>query len=125
MIHHIEILIAEDEEHIAKLVAFKLSKEGFGITVARNGQEALDRLATRAWSLIILDVMMPVLDGWQVLKAIRQSDSLSTVPILMLTAKGDKKDMANAAELGATRFLKKPFDPAELAEVVREMVTKK
>lgn len=121
MTNTIEILLAEDEEHIAKLVAFKLSKEGFAVTIARNGQEAIDRLREKPWKLFILDVMMPYKDGWQVLREIQASPELKAIPILMLTAKTYQKDMANAAELGATQFLKKPFDPTELATTVRRM----
>jgi DNA-binding response OmpR family regulator len=116
------ILLAEDEEHIAKLVAFKLTKEGFTVTHARNGQEAIQLLPSRPWGLIILDVMMPVVHGWQVLKHIRARPEFARVPVLMLTAKNAQQDLANAAELGATQFLKKPFEPANLASVVRKLV---
>ena len=116
-----KILFAEDEEHIAKLVAFKLNREGFHVTHACNGQEAIDQLHLQPWNLIILDVMMPICDGWTVLKTVRAS-RLAGIPVLMLTAKSFQQDMANAAELGATQFLKKPFDPNELASVVRKMV---
>lgn len=120
----IEILLAEDEEHIAKLVAFKIGKEGHTVTVARNGQEAIDLLTVKPWALIILDVMMPLCDGWQVLKKIRQEPKCANLPVLMLTAKGNQQDYANAAELGATQFLKKPFDPAELVSVINKLVRK-
>lgn len=116
-----KILLAEDEEHIAKLVAFKLEREGFDVRVAPNGEEALRMLAEGGWTLVILDVMMPLIDGWEVLRRTRESPATATLPVLMLTAKGGRKDMASAAELGATRYLRKPFDPSELAKVVREM----
>jgi len=117
-----QILLAEDEEHIAKLIEFKLKKEGFSISVAKNGQEALEVFnSARSWKLLILDVMMPMMDGWQVLKQVRHSE-LPDVPVLMLTAKSSETDIAKSAELGATRFLKKPFDPSELARVVREVL---
>jgi DNA-binding response OmpR family regulator len=111
-------LLAEDEEHIARLIEFKLKKEGHSVVVARNGVEALERWPGQIWSLVILDVMMPILDGWNVLKEIRRTDP--NVPVLMLTAKSSETDISKSAELGATRFLKKPFDPAELARVVQE-----
>jgi DNA-binding response OmpR family regulator len=116
-----EILLAEDEEHIAKLVAFKLNRDGFQLTIAKNGQEAMDHLDSKKWSLIILDVMMPIYDGWQVLKTARSTLG-DEIPVLMLTAKSHQKDVANAAELGATQFMKKPFDPAELSTLVKKMV---
>jgi two-component system, OmpR family, alkaline phosphatase synthesis response regulator PhoP len=116
-----EILVAEDEEHIAKLVHFKLTREGFQVTIAKNGQEAIDLLKARPWALVILDIMMPIADGWTVLKSLRAMPELSHLPVLMLTAKGYQKDAANAAELGAQHFLKKPFDPSELAALVKKM----
>ena len=119
----VEILIAEDEDHIAKLVSFKLSKEGYSVTVARNGKEAIDQLLAKRWSLLILDVMMPICDGWQVLKQARSTPEISSIPVLMLTAKSYSQDITNAAELGATQFLKKPFDPANLALVVKKLVS--
>lgn len=115
------VLIAEDEEHIAKLVAFKLGREGFDVTIAKNGQEAIDRLRQAPWALIILDVMMPLKDGWEVLRELRADLALASIPVLMLTAKGFQSDMANAARLGAEQYLKKPFDPSELAERVRKL----
>lgn len=117
------ILLAEDEEHIARLIEFKLKKEGHQVRVARNGVEALEFFPEAEWSLIILDVMMPILDGWQVLKEVRTKNP--DVPILMLTAKSSETDINRSTELGATRFLKKPFDPAALARVVKECIVEK
>ncbi len=117
-----QILLAEDEEHIAKLVAFKLAREGYEVTIAKNGKEAIDQLLLKPWSLLILDVMMPICDGWQVLKQVRATPALASVPIVMLTAKSYQQDMANAAELGATQFIKKPFEPANLAAAVRKLI---
>lgn len=114
------VLLAEDEEHIARLISFKLERDGFTVMVAKNGEEALSLFPTRDWSAVILDVMMPVRDGWQVLKEIRSRDT--DVPVLMLTAKGDPQAIASAAELGATDFVKKPFDPSALSAKVREVI---
>lgn len=116
------ILVAEDDPQIARLVEFKLAREGYQVTLARNGQEALSMLGQVHWSLIILDIMMPILNGWEVLSAIRSS-ALSLTPVLILTAKGyQKKDLVNASDLGATHFLRKPFDPVELALQVKKLV---
>jgi len=117
-----KILIAEDDPQIARLVEFKLNREGFQVSIARNGKEAVDQMESDAWSLIILDIMMPILDGWEVLKRLKSS-SQSQIPVLMLTAKSyQKKDIANAADLGATQFLRKPFDLSELVAVVNSLV---
>ena len=116
-----KILLAEDEDHIARLIHFKLSKEGHDVTIARNGKEAIDSLKTKKWDLIILDVMMPIFDGWEVLKNVRSDSEIKNLPVLMLTAKGQQKDKVNAVQLGATDYLKKPFDPNELAQVVKKL----
>jgi DNA-binding response OmpR family regulator len=112
------ILLAEDEEHIAKLIHFKLSKEGFSVGWAKDGREALSLAQTGEWDAIVLDVMMPYLDGWCVLKQLREDGNLT--PVLMLTAKGTENDVSKSLALGATRFLKKPFNPVELIEVLNE-----
>lgn len=116
-----DVLIAEDEAHIAKLIEFKLKIEGFSVTIAPNGKAAMDLLKTKPWKLIILDVMMPLADGWEVLRFIRAHSEFKGIPVLMLTAKGQTRDQVAAAQLGATRFLKKPFDPAELGRVAKEL----
>ncbi len=115
------ILLAEDEEQIAKLISYKLSLEGYSVFLAKNGQEAIDHFGSRDWSLLILDIMMPIRDGWQVLKDLRSSQ-WAKVPVLVLSAKGNQKDITNASELGATQYLRKPFDPSELAQLVKKMV---
>jgi DNA-binding response OmpR family regulator len=114
------ILLAEDEEHIAKLILFKLNKEGFSVGWAKDGKEALSLIQTDSWDAIVLDVMMPYLDGWRVLEQLREDQN--STPVLMLTAKGTDDDISKSIELGATRFLKKPFNPAELVEVLIEML---
>ncbi|MBI4925971.1 MAG: response regulator [Bdellovibrio sp.] len=119
----IDILLAEDEEHIAKLIVFKLAKESFSVTVARNGQEAILLLRKKEWKLIILDVMMPIVNGWQVLKELRSIVSLNDIPVLMLSAKGYQNlEVVGDAEMGAQQYLKKPFDPEDLAKVVKRMI---
>lgn len=119
---HPWILIAEDDEHIARLIQFKLRKSGYEVELARNGQEAVGRLGDRAWSLLVLDVMMPILDGWAVLRRARETAELARTPVLMLTAKNIGKDpLAELADQDMTRVLRKPFDPAELARIVASM----
>lgn len=118
----IEILLAEDEEHIAKLVHFKLTKEGYQLSIAKNGLEAIELLEAKPWRLFLLDVMMPGADGFEVLKAIRSNPKISHIPVLMLTAKGFDKSVAEAAELGVEHFMKKPFDPQILANTVKQRI---
>lgn len=119
----LKILLAEDEVHIAKLIEFKLRKAGFEVIIAKDGQEALDLYAAGGWSLLMLDIMMPRFTGLEVLSRVRASGGAgAAIPVLMLTAKGRPVDAAHAADLGATRFLRKPFDPEELVKTVREML---
>lgn len=115
------VLVAEDEEHIAKLITFKLAKEGFDVICARDGQEALNLLAKDSCALVILDLMMPVMDGSEALKRIRSDGAYAATPVLILSAKGGQKEETAVLALGANRFLRKPFDPSELARVVKEM----
>lgn len=114
--------MAEDEEHIAQLVVFKLTKEGFGVTVARNGGEAVQFLHLKNWSVIILDIMMPICDGWEVLKTIRRQKSLSKTPVLMLSAKRPEQVPKEELHLGTEHYLSKPFDPSELSAKIKQMV---
>lgn len=113
-----KILLAEDEEHIARLISFKLQRENLEVVHAADGESAVQAFeAGSGWSLVILDVMMPRQDGWGALQRIRATESGRSVPILMLTAKAEAQVAAQAAELGATEFLRKPFDPDELTRV--------
>ena len=123
------ILIVDDESRIRKLIKDFLSKEGFNILEAEDGENALNILEehTKDIGLIILDVMMPKLDGWSVLRQIRQS---SNVPIIMLTARGEEQDELFGFELGVDEYITKPFSPKILVARVqailkREKVIKK
>ncbi len=118
-----DILLAEDDASIAKLIAFKLQKEKFEVTIAKDGQEAIGLFNAKPWCLVILDVCMPKANGWEVLKALRLTPVLDATPVLMLTAHGYKNlEVIGDAERGAQQYLKKPFDPNDLAQVVKRMV---
>lgn len=101
------ILIVDDEERMRKLIGAYLKKEGYSILEAENGEEALRVFSERAVQLLILDVMMPKMDGWQVCKEIRKK---SNVPIIFLTAKSECDDMVLGFELGSDHYITKPFD---------------
>ena len=108
------ILIVEDDKHISKLVKYNLEKAGFDCMVTITGEEALDVLDREAIDLIILDIMLPKMDGFEVCKSIKQEKSLSRIPIVMLTAKGEETDRIVGLELGADDYVVKPFSPREL-----------
>lgn len=105
------ILIAEDEKELRQLLQLNIEKEGYHVLCAKNGREALDLFAENSIELCIFDIMMPELDGFQLVSRIREK---STVPILMLTARGDELDKVISFRLGADDYLVKPFSMAEL-----------
>lgn len=114
------ILVVDDEPSITKLIAFNLEKYGFYVDTATDGQTALDKVVTDEPDLIILDLMLPRIDGMEVCKRLRQQEN--TTPILMLTAKDDEIDKVLGLELGADDYLTKPFSPRELVARVKAIL---
>lgn len=113
------ILVADDEPGLLRLIQFNLELEGYEVITARDGQEALEKARSEPVDLIILDVMMPKLDGFEVLQALRTEGGTEDVPVIMLTALSHDRAILQGWELGADFYLTKPFDPSELVEVVR------
>jgi DNA-binding response OmpR family regulator len=113
------ILIAEDDEKTASLVALYLEREGFRPIVAHNGKQALELADIHEPALVILDLMLPELDGWEVCRHLRKS---SDVPILMLTPRGDEIDRISGLTLGADDYVVKPFSPRELMARVKAIL---
>jgi DNA-binding response OmpR family regulator len=117
-----KILIVEDDKHIFQLVKYNLEKAGFECTVTITGEEALDVLDRESIDLIILDIMLPKMDGFEVCKQIKQTKSLSSIPIIILTAKGEEMDRIVGLELGADDYVVKPFSPRELVLRVKAIL---
>jgi DNA-binding response OmpR family regulator len=113
------ILLVDDEESVQKLLAYPLERDGYRVVQARDGQEALDRFAAEHVDLVVLDVMLPKLDGLEVCKRLR---STSTVPIIMLTARDDELDKVVGLELGADDYITKPFSIREFRSRVRALL---
>lgn len=113
------VLIVDDEAHIRELARMYLEQEGFQVEEAADGEEALTRWQRDAPDLIILDLMLPKMDGWQVCRTIRAS---SDVPIIMLTARSDDVDKIVGLEMGADDYVTKPFNPRELAARVKAVL---
>jgi len=113
------ILIIDDDAELCALVARYLSREGFAVDRAADGRQGIDLALSGPYALIMLDVMMPGLDGFDVLRRIRAS---SRTPVLMLTARGDTYDRVVGLELGADDYLPKPYDPSELAARIRAIL---
>ena len=109
------VLIAEDDKNIAELLQMYLEKEGYAVTLAQDGGQALTKFRAIAPDLVLLDVMMPVMDGWGVCRAIRAE---SQTPIIMLTAKGETDDKVSGLKAGADDYITKPF---EMKEVLARM----
>ncbi|WP_026039108.1 response regulator transcription factor [Sporolactobacillus vineae] len=114
------ILIVDDDPYIRELVRLFLQKEDLSCLEAENGKEALDRLENQPVALIVLDIMMPEMDGWTLCKEVRASHS--QLPILMLTAKGETMQKVKGFELGADDYLVKPFEPIELVMRVKALL---
>jgi two-component system phosphate regulon response regulator PhoB len=108
------VLIVEDDRDIARLVEYNLEKSGFTTASVHSGEDALERLERDRFDLVVLDIMLPGLDGFEVCRRIKRSDRLSHVPVLMLTAKGEEVDRIVGLELGADDYVVKPFSPREL-----------
>lgn len=122
MRHHLNklrILIVDDEWNMRNLIKIYLTKNGFDIKEASTGTEAVDYVRSGNFDLMILDIMMPGMDGWQVCHAIRE---FSQVPILMLTARTDTKDKVKGLQLGADDYLAKPFEPEEMVARVHALI---
>lgn len=115
-----KILVVEDEPSIVTLLQFNLEQAGFEVIVAMDGKEALERATTDNPQLIILDLMLPQLDGLEVCKRLRSQNNM--VPILMLTAKDDELDKILGLELGADDYLTKPFSPREVVARVKAIL---
>ncbi len=113
------ILLVDDESRIQDVVEYALTKEGYRVTCLGTGQAALTRLAQESFDLIVLDVMLPDLDGLEVCRAVRK---VSRVPILFLSARGDEIDRIVGLELGGDDYLVKPFSPRELVARVRAVL---
>lgn len=117
----VRVLIVEDEPNIVESLSFILKREGCAITTELDGVAGLARLNVDRPDVLILDVMLPKLDGFQVLKQIRSDANLAELPILMLTAKGQQKDRQTAEELGVNAFITKPFSNQEVVKLVMEL----
>lgn len=114
-----KILVADDEQSIANLIAYAFEKEGYSVEIAYDGEEALDKITKYKPKILIIDVMMPELNGFQVLKKLKNENKLG---IIMLTAKNDMADKILGLELGADDYITKPFDIRELIARARSLI---
>jgi len=120
--HGNSILVVDDEPDILTLLEYNLKKAGYLVLLAKDGPEAIELAVTRLPSLVLLDIMLPDMDGTEVLKRLKEGESTRAIPVIMLTAKGEEIDRIVGFELGAEDYITKPFSPRELLLRVRAVL---
>ncbi|MEI6756892.1 MAG: response regulator transcription factor [Chlorobium sp.] len=116
------LLVVEDDHNLAKLLSYNLERAGYNCHLSESGENALDQLSRRSFDLVLLDIMLPGIDGFQVCKKIRQHERYKDLPIIMLTARGEEIDRILGFELGIDDYVVKPFSPRELNLRVRAIL---
>src|SRR3990167_4315071 len=116
------ILVIEEEKNIAELVKYNLEQGGFRVLTAGDGETGLDRARKEKPILVVLDLMLPKIDGIEICKILKQDDKTAAIPIIMLTAKGQEADKVVGLELGADDYMTKPFSPRELVARVKAVL---
>ena len=116
-----KILAVDDERHIVRLVQINLQKEGYEVVTAGNGREALEKVQSEKPDLIVMDVMMPEMDGFEALEKLKANPQTAQIPIIMLTAKAQDADVFSGWQKGADLYLTKPFNPSELLTFVKRI----
>lgn len=117
-----KILAVDDEKHIVRLVQINLQKAGYEVATAGTGREALERVGEFGPDLIVMDVMMPEMDGFEALKKLKENPDTRDIPVIMLTAKAQDADVFRGWQSGADLYLTKPFNPAELLSFVKRLL---
>lgn len=115
------VLLIEDEPNIIEAVRFILSREGWRVDTHSNGEDAVEIVRAKSPDVVILDVMLPGRSGYDILREMRDDPALLSLPVLMLTARGQTKDREMAERAGASHFMTKPFSNAEVLEAVRSL----
>ena len=118
-----KILAVDDERHIVRLVQVNLERAGYQVVTAFDGREALEKVESEQPDLVVLDVMMPYMDGFEVLQTLRKNQSTRDLPVIMLTAKAQDADVFRGWQSGVDCYLTKPFNPMELISFVKRIFT--
>jgi DNA-binding response OmpR family regulator len=116
------ILLVDDELSVQKLLTYPLRKEGYEVVPALDGREALDRLREDNFDLVVLDVMMPKMDGFELTRRLRAEEATSRIPIILLTARAQDADLQQGFDAGADDYIRKPFSPQELRARVQSIL---
>jgi DNA-binding response OmpR family regulator len=117
------VLVVDDEEYILRILGFALRAEGWDVITASDGARAIQQVSVKRPDIVVLDLMMPVMDGYQVLQRLKGEPASRDIPVIVLTAKGRDADREAALEAGADLYMTKPFSPQRLVERVQEMLT--
>ncbi|MDJ0755656.1 MAG: response regulator [Ardenticatenaceae bacterium] len=117
-----KILIAEDEPDIRELIELSLGYGGYEVAAARDGQEAVEMALTDSYDLIMMDVRMPRMTGYEACRALKKRPEFSDIPIVFVSAKGQDKDIKEGMAAGATAYIVKPFEPEQLLQKVKEIL---
>lgn len=118
----VKILVCDDERHIVRLIQVNLERQGWEVVTAFDGKEGLEKIRSEKPNLVVLDVMMPYMDGFEVLKSLRREPDTEALPVIMLTAKAQDKDVFEGYHYGADMYLTKPFNPMELVTFVKRII---
>lgn len=116
------ILVVEDDPNILRQIEFNLQSHGYGVVTATNGVEALKKMMLQRPALLITDVMMPEMDGYELVSSVRNDDQLADLPVIMLTARAQDTDVAQGYNSGTDLYLTKPFNPTELIRFVQRIL---
>jgi DNA-binding response OmpR family regulator len=119
------ILVADDDPVIVRLLQVNFKLEGYDVETAAHGEEALNKARDLRPALILLDVMMPGVDGWEVARRLKADDGTKDIPVLFLSARAQEEDRRRGLELGVTEYVTKPFDPGELIGLVERCLSER
>ena len=118
-----KVLVVDDEVNITQILEFSIGAEGFEVITAQNGEEAIERARRERPDLIILDIMMPKIDGYEACRILKANPLTKNIPVLLLTAKGRDIDRRLGYEVGATDYIVKPFSPNKLIERIHRLLS--
>ena len=119
-----KILVVDDEPPIVRLMEFILARQGHEMLIAVNGQEALDKVRAHQPDLVLLDIMLPRIDGYEVARTLRADPATATLPIIMLSAKAQEEDIQKGIDVGVDEYITKPFSPEQLVGVVGDYLSR-
>ncbi|HEY0629518.1 MAG TPA: response regulator [Sphingomicrobium sp.] len=124
MVDRVPVLICDDDPLLLELLAHRLQTRGYDVHTAKDGGQAMNLLEAISPAAVVLDVMMPVVNGYEVLRRIREDERFHSIPVIMLTARKQERDIVGALDLGASDYLSKPFIPEELVARLNRLTGK-